>query len=154
MSDTPTPVAPDPIADLQAIAKAAAKQRLSAPVSGGAGDARIPQKDILARLNKQQGGADVKGGMHRLFVPMTALTAYAHKGYRPCKENGQLVTYDTDAAVEIETKIYENVLSANTAEDGRRWQSKKAEATALAAESGIPEEASIKEGVVTVSSKK
>ena len=154
MSDTPTPVVSDPIKDLQAIAKAAAKQRMSAPMSRGNGDRRIPQKDILARLNKQQGGADVAGGMHRLFIPLKALDAYAHRGYRPCVENGKLAQYDTDVAVEIETEIYEDELRANAIEDARRWNSKKAEAIPLAEESGIGKEASIKEGAVTVSSKK
>jgi len=113
---TKTPKVAPPVDELDELAKAALRARASAPVSCGTKHARIPQKEILARLNKQQGGADVEGGMHRLFVPQADLREYAYRGYVRCRdESGNDATYKSDIAVEIPTAIYQKELDAVSA---------------------------------------
>ena len=75
---TETQKATSPLQALMNRAEAARKERKKAPLTGVGADIRIPQKDIIKRLCKDQGGKnDAKGGMHRLAVPETRLKEYA-----------------------------------------------------------------------------
>ena len=154
MSESKIAAPTQDVDELNAIAEAALKQRASAPVSYGSADARIPQKDILARLNKQQGGADVEGGMHRLFVPQTEVRSYAHMGYKKCKEGGKDVPFSTDIAMEIPTKIYRQELDANEAMDARRLRAVSRKMKADAEATGVGDEATVSLGRMKGDSKK
>jgi len=144
MSEMTTSVLAAPTTDmdtLRELADAARKQRKSAPYSGAGGDTRIPQKDILRRLNADQGGKnDADGGMHRLFVPANQVNAYARKGYAPCKEDGQVVPFDTDIAVEIPTEFYEDELALISANTARRSNQEIKKMRDMAKESGASAE--------------
>ena len=112
--------APSKLQALMDRAKAARKEREKAPLTGVGTDIRIPQKDIIKRLCKDQGGKnDAPDGMHRLTIPATKLKEYSEKGYAPCIEDGDIVRYQSDVFVEIPTKFYEEELKANKARDAR-----------------------------------
>ena len=140
MSEMTTSVLAAPTTDmdtLRELADAARKQRKSAPYSGAGGDTRIPQKDILRRLNADQGGKnDAEGGMHRLFIPANQVNAYARKGYMPCMEGGQTVPFESDIAVEIPTEYYEDELAFISSQAARRSNQEMKKMRDMAKESG------------------
>ena len=113
-----------------AIAERAAAQRKEAPLSGAGSEIVIPQKVIFARLTKDQGGNDAKGGRHHLFIPEVKMKEYAHNGYRPSLgADGQVERVGEDVCVNCSTEQYEDELRANSARNARQLGAARKDAT-------------------------
>ena len=108
------PKTPSKLQALLDVAHSAQKTRKEAPMTGVDGGLRIPQKDIIARFTKDQGGKnDVDGGYHYLFDDHKTVTERANNGYEPVIENGELVPYQTDVLFRIPTEFYKASLQAD-----------------------------------------
>ena len=104
-------------------ARKAQKVRKAAPLSGAKMESRCPQKDIMARINADQGGKnDVSGGWHTLAIPQTDLDKYTYDGYEPAvnPDTKEIERYSTDVFVRCPTEQYEDELKANTIRDAQR----------------------------------
>ena len=113
------------LAALKEMAEQARAQRIKTPMTGVGRAVRIPAKEIIARACADQGGKnDVKGGMHRLFVPERdqTLRGYASRGYAVyiAPDTGQPERNETDVLVEIPTEFYLEELAANKARDSHQ----------------------------------
>ncbi len=93
-------------AELIKRAELARRQRKQAPlIDVSTGHASIPQKDVIARFAKSQGGNRVQGGMYYFMGDVTQMDRYASRGAAPVMDMGERVYVGQDPLMCIPTEL-------------------------------------------------
>uniref|UniRef100_A0A6M3IH54 Uncharacterized protein n=1 Tax=viral metagenome TaxID=1070528 RepID=A0A6M3IH54_9ZZZZ len=113
-----TPIDPKVSAQIESLqerAKSAQEMRRSAPAVDAAGFVTVPQKDIINRVARTEGGQD--GKWHYTFQDKNLLDELADKGYEPALDpnTGKWIWYHGDPLMKIPTDLFELSLKENSA---------------------------------------
>jgi len=93
--------------DREIRAKTAQEQRRSAPLISVSGQRQIPQKEIIERVSRADGGQDAKDGYHYAFYAKDTVDRQADRGYEVARfPNGKIADFSTDICMKIPTDIW------------------------------------------------
>ena len=100
---------------MQARAVAAREMRRKAPEISVSGKVSVPQKEIINRISKAEGGQD--GKWHYSFQDRRNVDALIDRGYEPAinPETGKWENYLGDPLMKLPTKDFEQILKENSA---------------------------------------
>ena len=100
---------------MQARAVAAREMRRKAPEISVSGKVSVPQKEIINRISKAEGGQD--GKWHYSFQDRRNVDALIDRGYEPAinTETGKWENYLGDPLMKLPTKDFEQILKENSA---------------------------------------
>ena len=115
MSADMDPKAAKLLKQLQVRATAAREMRRKAPAVNVGGKVTIPQKNIINRISRKEGGQD--GAWHHTFQDKSSADSLVDRGYEPSidPETGKWVEYLGDQCWKIPTKDFEQIQAENSA---------------------------------------